>query len=131
MSTDSGNINDASDGLKPSNQLLYRSDIKELILLIFSLCEYNLKIIFHNHSLLEKRSTETQPLSQSPPKQAISQQAQEESELNCQDQVSKLIEKHISKHVGESQADFSRFKSIITFFVQNKKLINLFIRVVE
>ena len=55
---DSSNIKDAYESLKLSNQLLYRSDIKELILLIFSLCEYNLKIIFHNHSLLEKRSTE-------------------------------------------------------------------------
>lgn len=44
------NLEESKDGKSnfnaSSNTFMYRSDIKEMILLLFALCEYNLKIVF-------------------------------------------------------------------------------------
>ena len=98
----------AVDSLKTSSQaFMYRNDIKELILVLFALCEYNLKIIFHNQGPADRASVEATTLSQSPPKQPStalidSKAQQDDAQRDSQDQISQLIETHIGKHVGEN-----------------------------
>jgi len=46
-------------------------------------------------------------------------------EENTLSKIEHLLEKHISK----SSAHYERFKTMVSFFIINKKLLNLFIRV--
>jgi hypothetical protein len=47
---------------------MYRNDIKEMILILFALCEYNLRLVFSQpHPLKMSTAEATTTLTQSPP----------------------------------------------------------------
>ena len=48
-----------------------------------------------------------------------------EMEEDTQGKIEQLLEKHISK----SSANYARFRTMVSFFIVNKKLLNLFTRV--
>ena len=82
------------------------------MLLLFSLCEYNLKIIFaHQNSQEKDRTIKVDKLAQ----------ASKQEDSNS-------IESLIKRHMQPDSPGLDRFRTLLTFFITNKKLINTFIR---
>jgi len=127
---------------------MYRNDIKEMILLLFALCEYNLRIVFSQAAPDVNTAEATTTLTQSPPNSRPTEEAKllvvdtemrrqyssgcgelDRDMLESHAEVISVIESQLAAQQGSRIHLDKRLKSIIAFFISNKKLINIFIRV--
>jgi len=107
---------------------MYKEEVKELMLLLFSLCEYNLKVIFANTNTASTgvvtNETSSKPAT---PENQIQTLTKEQLRLKREPTtLDELLQKHL---ISLDQKDLHRFRTLLTFFIGNKKLINNFIKV--
>jgi hypothetical protein len=98
-------------------KFMQRQDIKDLITLLFSLAEFSLKTVLSGKPSEVKEA-------QVGDEEMIStfQVPEQASDSNETDQ---LLQQHISK----SSPFYGKFKTMMSFFLNNKALLNTFIRV--
>jgi len=146
---DSEQASDSKTTKTPSKQtFIFKDEIKELMLLLFSLCEYNFKLIFSKantgasgaslvglatgDATTATESPDRAPLAIPAPSETISsfeETPTTRTRVERRESYTESIEELLEKHISKDSKEFSRCKSLINFFLSNKSLINSFIRV--
>ena len=99
---------------------VFREEVRELLLLLFTLGEYNLRRFFAQKAE-QRRTSSTQTRVQTLDRQSLQTDKTENKEVSVESLMAQ-------QEVKASDGDFRRIKGVLGFFVGYRLLINKFIQ---